>query len=150
MHNLNVYVSCGAEHRLQRNWKVKRQRGVAAGPGGSAGFSIDVGIIDLAPCIVTIDQDSAGLLVAHPQAAHPLTSLHVTLNSCPPLFKSEKAQNFFSESSTRVSWEIPEGTGVREAPKGMDRGIGEGVDKGATSAQAVLRKIQAANFDEQV
>ncbi|XP_024372278.1 mediator of RNA polymerase II transcription subunit 17 [Physcomitrium patens] len=140
-------VFYGALMRLQRNWKVKRQRGVAAGPGGSAGFSIDVGTSESAPCLITLEQNSVGLLTAHLPAALTLSSLHVTLLSTPAPFK-------FGKDTERLSATSKEGTSdatvLPEAPKPGERGVGPGVDRGATRTQAMLRQIQTANFDAQV
>ncbi|KAH9554981.1 hypothetical protein CY35_08G090600 [Sphagnum magellanicum] len=143
-------VFYGALMRLQRNWKVKRQRGIAAGPGGSAGFSIEVGITEGAPCGVMVDQDPAGLLVARPATSHPLASLHVSLHSAAQSFKLRREGNLVGRPVSTENEEKPEAAAMQDAPKGVDRGIGEGVDKGAVSAQVVLRQIQASNFDEQV
>ncbi len=129
---------------------MKRQRGIAAGPGGSAGFSIEVGITEGAPCGVMVDQDPAGLLVARPATSHPLASLHVSLHSAAQSFKLRREGNLVGRPVSTENEEKPEAAAMQDAPKGVDRGIGEGVDKGAVSAQVVLRQIQASNFDEQV
>jgi hypothetical protein len=133
--------------RLQRNWKVKRQRGVAAGPVGSAGFSLDVGTSESNPCIITLEQDSVGLLTAHLPAGLSLSSLHVSLHSTSPPFK-------FGKEAERVPATMkegkPESTGLPEVSKPGERGVGPGVDRGATSTQAMLRQIQTANFEAQV
>ncbi|KAG0592314.1 hypothetical protein KC19_1G241700 [Ceratodon purpureus] len=140
-------VFYGALMRLQRNWKVKRQRGVAAGPVGSAGFSIDVGTSESNPCIITLEQDSVGLLTAHLPAGLSLSSLHVSLHSTPSPFK-------FGKETERVPGTTKEGrpetTGLPEVSKLGERGVGPGVDRGATSTQAMLRQIQTANFEAQV
>uniref|UniRef100_A0A7I4FAM4 Uncharacterized protein n=1 Tax=Physcomitrium patens TaxID=3218 RepID=A0A7I4FAM4_PHYPA len=111
---------------LQRNWKVKRQRGVAAGPGGSAEFSIGVRTSESAPCL---EQNSVGLLTAHLPAALTLSSLHVTLHSTPAPFK-------FRNDTGRLSATSKEGktdaTVLPEASEPGERGVGPGVDRGAT------------------
>lgn len=135
---------------MQRNWKVKRQRGVAAGPGGSAGFSIDVGTSEAAPCVVIVDQDPAGLLVVHPPAGNSLASLHVTLHAKATAFQPEQRAIGFSGLEATAAEERSDGAGSQDASKSLDRNVGDGVDRGAISAQAVLRQIQTASFDEQV
>lgn len=135
---------------MQRNWKVKRQRGVAAGPGGSAGFSIDVGTSEAAPCVVIVDQDPAGLLVANRPAGNSLASLHVTLHAKATAFQSEQRAHGFSGPEATAAEERSDGAGSHDASKLLERSVGDGVDRGAVSAQAVLRQIQTASFDEQV
>lgn len=140
-------VFYGALMRLQRNWKVKRQRGVAAGPVGSAGFSIDVGTSESAPCIITLEQDSVGLLTAHLPAGLSLSSLHVTLHSKQTAFKfGKETERLPATTKERKS----DTTGLPEVSKPGERGVGPGVDRGATSTQAILRQIQTANFEAQV
>ena len=138
--------------RLQRNWKVKRQRGVAAGPVGSAGFSIDVGTSESNPCMITLEQDSVGLLTAHLPAGLSLSSLHVSLHSTPPLFKFGKETERVTATMKEVRRDttgLPE-VSKPEVTKPGERGVGPGVDRGATSTQAMLRQIQTANFEAQV
>ncbi|KAL3693572.1 hypothetical protein R1sor_007223 [Riccia sorocarpa] len=146
-------VFYGALMRLQRNWKVKRQRGVAAGPGGSAGFSIDLSFPlpsdsssgssarAAALAMVTLDQDASGLLRALVPAGKPMNKLNISLRMTQP---------------GRTVWERQDVKDEREDPKlsdgagGQNRGVGDGVDTGAKDAHDVLRSIQAVIYDEQV
>ena len=126
---------------------MKRQRGVAVGPVGSAGFSIDVGTSESAPCIITLEQDSVGLLTAHLPAGISLSSLHVTLHSKQTALKLGKETERLPAT---MKEQKPDTTGLPEVSKPGERGVGPGVDRGATSTQAMLRQIQTANFEAQV
>lgn len=99
---------------------------MAAGPGGSAEFSIGVRTSESAPCL---EQNSVGLLTAHLPAALTLSSLHVTLHSTPAPFK-------FRNDTGRLSATSKEGktdaTVLPEASEPGERGVGPGVDRGAT------------------
>lgn len=129
---------------------MKRQRGVAAGPVGSAGFSIDVGTSESAPCIIMLEQDSVGLLTAHLPPGLSLSSLHVTLHSKQSALRVGKGAERLP--ATTMKERIPDlTTGLPEVvSKAGERGVGPGVDRGATSTQAILRQIQTANFEAQV
>ncbi|CAM6088532.1 unnamed protein product [Calypogeia fissa] len=160
-------VFYGALMRLQRNWKVKRQRGVAAGPGESAGFSIDLSFAlpdevtfvssarATALSSVRLEQDSTGLLQALPSTGRSLNKLNLSLRSTQTGRVSWERQNGTGEVKSsamedpgRQSSDVP-GTDQKN-PSSADRGVGEGVDAGAKAAQAVLRHIQGVIYDEHV
>ncbi|KAL2645173.1 hypothetical protein R1flu_012760 [Riccia fluitans] len=146
-------VFYGALMRLQRNWKVKRQRGGAAELGGSAGFSIDISF-PLPPnsssgssaraaalAVVPLDQDATGLLRALTPAGKPMNKLNISLRVTQPGRTVWERQDVRDE---RYDSKSSDGAG------GQNRGVGEGVDTGAKEAQVLLRRIQAVIYDEQV
>ncbi|BBN12956.1 mediator of RNA polymerase II transcription subunit 17 [Marchantia polymorpha subsp. ruderalis] len=152
-------VFYGALMRLQRNWKVKRQRGVSAGPGGSAGFSIDLSFPlpadsssgssarAAALASVNLDQDVSGLLQALTPSGKPLNKLNISLRSTQPGRTVWERQDVKDEDWIGKVEDPARGSDVAGS---QNRGVGEGVDTGAKGAQVVLRRIQAVIFDEQV
>lgn len=150
--------------RLQRNWKVKRQRAVAAGPGESAGFSIDVSFplpddVIFVPSAraaalssVSLEQDSTGLLRAQLSAGRPLNKLNLSLRTIQPgrtVWERQNEKDVANSPAAEDSKIDVLGSDQKD-PRSAGRGVGEGVDAGAKAAQAVLRHIQGVIYDEHV
>lgn len=150
----------GALMRLQRNWKVKRQRIISAGPGGNAGFTIDLsdhsstdfmsGLQMPSLSTVHIDQDQSGMLAVH-LPGRSTHALHVGFHC------GQSGHRLWENVKDNVSTILPnkdlqqEAVVTKQDPdKGLAKGIGEGVNEGANGAHSVLREIQHAICDEQV
>lgn len=150
----------GALMRLQRNWKVKRQRIISAGPGGNAGFTIDLsdhsstdfmlGLRISSLSTVHIDQDQSGMLAVH-LPGRSTHALHVGFHSV------QSDDSVWENVKEKASTILPnkelqqEAVVAKQDPdKGLFQGIGEGVDEGAKGSHSVLREIQRAISDEQV
>ncbi|XP_057853948.2 mediator of RNA polymerase II transcription subunit 17 [Cryptomeria japonica] len=150
----------GALMRLQRNWKVKRQRVISAGPGGNAGFTIDLsdnnstdfmlGLSTSSLATVHIDQDQSGMLAVHlpGRSSHTLHVGFPSGQSGHRLWEHTKkkiSSDPYSKDSQQES-----GAVRQESEKRSPKGISKSVDEGVKEAQSVLREIQCAIFDEQV
>jgi len=150
----------GALMRLQRNWKVKRQRIISAGPGGNAGFTIDLsdhsstdfmlGLRISSLSTVHIDQDQSGMLAVH-LPGRSTHALHVGFHSV------QSDDSVWENVKEKASTILPnkelqqEAVVAKQDPdRGLVKGIGEGVDEGAKGSHSVLREIQRAISDEQV
>ncbi|KAH9287866.1 hypothetical protein KI387_031983, partial [Taxus chinensis] len=150
----------GALMRLQRNWKVKRQRIISAGPAGNAGFTIDLsdntstdfmpGLLASSLATVHIDQDQSGMLAVHlpGRSSHILDVGFHSGQSGHRLWEHIKKKSSSVIPSKDLQWESG---AVKEDPdKNFAKGIGESVDEGVKEAHSVLREIRCAIFDEQV
>uniref|UniRef100_A0A7N0VI74 Mediator of RNA polymerase II transcription subunit 17 n=1 Tax=Kalanchoe fedtschenkoi TaxID=63787 RepID=A0A7N0VI74_KALFE len=126
----------GALIRLQQNWKVKRQRLAAPGPG-SDGFTFDLydnssydQMAVLRPVISTVpvDRDSAGMLDVHlpPKSCR---SLHFCLSGIPLQTESDCTISPFQKHTTKGT--LNDDVVVKET-------------------HALLREVHRAIFDEQV
>lgn len=150
----------GALMRLQQHWKVKRLRGISAGPGGSAGFSIDLSYPQLSGDLmsglqsqtaglytVNVKQDSSGLLMAH-LPGHHINALHMRF--CGPYTPRDILRDEpLTEDSTCLLSD--ENTSVERKPwRTAEKSVGEAVNEGARMAHSVLRRIQTAIIDEQI
>ncbi|KAL4195046.1 hypothetical protein AMTRI_Chr05g62600 [Amborella trichopoda] len=137
----------GSLIRLQQNWKVKRQRALAA-PSGSEGFTFDLSDISLSDPLlfrtsslstVRIEHDSTGMLA-------------VTLppNSCHALFLG------FRDGPSSTIPIQPAGSNIDSLREGFDCGAkketatNEDVNECLKETHALLRSIHRAIFDEQV
>eukprot|EP01018_Ginkgo_biloba_P015524 Gb_39724 [translate_table: standard] len=149
--------------RLQHNWKIKRQRGLAARSGSNAGFTIDLSdhvstdprlglyLWTSSLCTVCIDQDSAGMLTAH-VPGRPRHSVHFGFNGGQ---SGRRQWECIKERSSSIALTYDDSIDKpqiinQEADEGFAKGVREVVDKGAKVAHSVLREIQCAIFDEQV
>eukprot|EP00252_Welwitschia_mirabilis_P025540 TRINITY_DN8013_c0_g1_i2.p1 TRINITY_DN8013_c0_g1~~TRINITY_DN8013_c0_g1_i2.p1 ORF type:complete len:598 (+),score=133.95 TRINITY_DN8013_c0_g1_i2:40-1833(+) len=143
----------GALMRLQRNWKVKRQRLISAGPGGSAGFTIDlsdhiaIDPLQTSFSAVHVDQDNSGMLAVN-RTEGSNHVLHVGFQGGEfghKLWESIKMKL----SSNFAAADEQQGQN-QELEKGQGKGIGERVDEGAKQAHSILRETQCAVSDEKV
>ena len=148
--------------RLQQHWKVKRLRGISAGPGGNAGFTIDLTFpqmpIEMLAGLsmrsaglysVNVEQDSSGLLKADvPSHSINMIDIHLVGPYIPH-------NHIVGDKPAIVSPDSPvhEGTRIgmeRKPLVSSEKDVGEAVSKGATAAHSVLRCIQMALVEEQV
>jgi mediator of RNA polymerase II transcription subunit 17 len=149
--------------RLQQHWKVKRLRGISAGPGGNAGFTIDLtypqmpiemlGGLSMKSAglySVNVEQDSSGLLIAD-IPSHSINTIRIH-------FVGPYIPHSHLSSRDKLASLSPDSAVCEGTRTGMERkqfisngkDVGEAVSKGATTAHSVLRRIQMALVEEQV
>lgn len=154
----------GALMRLQRHWKVKRHRSISAGPGGNAGFTIDLSYPQLSTDLmsgvssrttglytVNVEQDSSGVLMAH-LPGHHINALQMhfhgpyTPHSILRMEPLKDSTLLFDEQNM-----VPEHISTEKKPwRTAGKGVGEAVNEGARVAHSILRCIQTAVFDEEI
>ncbi|MCO5609866.1 hypothetical protein L7F22_064099 [Adiantum nelumboides] len=156
-------VFYGALMRLQQHWKVKRLRGISAGPGGNAGFTIDLSYPQMPAEImwglsarsaglysINVEQDSNGLLIAdlpgqclntfHIQLSGPYIPHHTIKDEGP------RKESFILSSHEMEPYQDPE----KEVEAIIDKNAGKAVETGANLAHSILRRIQMAIMHEQI
>eukprot|EP00250_Pteridium_aquilinum_P004333 c14552_g1_i1 orf=388-2532(-) len=159
-------VFYGALMRLQQHWKVKRLRGISAGPGGNAGFTIDLSYPQMSAEMmwglsvrsaglysINVEQDSNGLLMAD-LPSHCMNTLHMRFTG-PYIphgaIRDEVAEErFFGLSSHDMRTEPENMLREKEAQIVNEKDVGKAVNTGASSAHSILRRIQMAIIHEQI
>ncbi|XP_068652746.1 mediator of RNA polymerase II transcription subunit 17 isoform X2 [Aristolochia californica] len=133
----------GALIRLQQNWKIKRQRPIAA--SSSEGFTIDLSdnsLLDstvvfhpLSISTVRIDRDAAGML-----------AINLPPKSCRSI-----QFNFSSDSSSSKLKKLCNSSDENLLQEGKKESLkDEDVDRCVKETHSVLREVHRAIFDEQV
>ncbi|EFJ18986.1 hypothetical protein SELMODRAFT_419660 [Selaginella moellendorffii] len=130
-------VFYGALMRLQRNWKIKRQRGVSAGPGGKAGFLMDLSFpLSVDPSLISSSRTAAWTLIKVNQDANGLLSVQIP------------AGKTITTLQVYLSRELEEYTSKQQLEQPPRRRDNRDPDEGTSSANHRLRNIQLSIFDE--
>ena len=146
--------------RLQQHWKVKRLRGISAGPGGNAGFTIDLTYpqmpIEMLAGLsarssglysVNVEQDSTGLLIAD-IPSHSINTIDIHFVG-PHIPHNHISKDNLATISSDTA--VRDAIGIERKPSvSSEKDVGDAVSKGAIAAHSVLRRIQMALVEEQV
>ncbi|KAH7279459.1 hypothetical protein KP509_37G020600 [Ceratopteris richardii] len=156
-------VFYGALMRLQQHWKIKRLRGISAGPGGNAGFTVDLSYPQMSADLmwglslrsaglhsINIEQDSNGLLVAG-LPSECMNTIHMQLNG--PYIPHRALKDEGSRDGCFIlssNEKGPDSSIENEEDAVIEKGVGKAVKMGADLAHSVLRRIQMAIIHEQI
>lgn len=159
-------VFYGALMRLQQHWKIKRLRGISAGPGGNAGFTIDLSYPQMSAEMmwalsirsaglysINVEQDPNGLLMAD-LPSHCMNTLHMRFNGPYTPHNASRdegsGEGSFGLSSHDMKCEPENMSTEKEAQNTTKKDVGKAVNTGANAAHSILRRIQMAIIHEQI
>ncbi|XP_010520586.1 PREDICTED: mediator of RNA polymerase II transcription subunit 17 isoform X2 [Tarenaya hassleriana] len=136
----------GALIRLQRNWKVKRQRVVASSPSNE-GFVIDLSDISLCNSASALRQSSLSTIrVDHDSAG--MLSINLPRDSC--LSLQFGFVGICSTENTKVSSKQTDSTSSEDNVSGASDNQPAGDDESVKGSHFLLREVHKSIFAEQL